>query len=123
MKQAKPKDTLACLYERHGRDVLGILLRLTNGDRAEAEDLTQETFVAAFQGQKGYSGRVPVRAWLVGIAARRWRDSLRRPRPRTVALIEEPARAPSPTAPHSPPLSRSSPTTSKPPSCWFWRKG
>lgn len=80
-----------CLYERHGRDVLGILLRLTRGDRAEAEDLTQETFLAAFQGRKAFSGRVPLRAWLVGIAVRRWRDGQRRPRPKTVAIEQDPA--------------------------------
>ncbi|MBB6054000.1 RNA polymerase sigma factor [Armatimonas rosea] len=87
-----PEDvpSFSCLYERYGRDVLGVLLRLTNGDRAEAEDLTQETFLAAFKGQKNFSGRVPFRAWLVGIAARRWRDSRRRPKPATTPLTEDP---------------------------------
>lgn len=86
-----PRDRFACLYENYGRDVLGILLRLTNGNRSEAEDLTQETFLAAFRGQNSFSGRVPMRAWLVGIAARRWRDSRRRPTLPTTALLEEPS--------------------------------
>lgn len=84
-----PVGEFSCLHQRYGGAVLGVLLRLTGGDRAEAEDLTQETFVAAFQGQEHFSGRVPLRAWLVGIALRRWRDSRRRPRPKTVVLGHE----------------------------------
>jgi len=75
----------SCLYQRHGRDVLGILLRLTHGDRSEAEDLVQETFLAAYQGRMQFSGKVPLRARLVGIAVRRWRDGQRRPRPKTLS--------------------------------------
>lgn len=85
MRKTSPApDPFACLFERFGGEILGLLLRLTHGDRAEAEDLTQETFVAAFQGQRSYSGRVPIRAWLAGIAVRRLRDS--RPRPKSVVL-------------------------------------
>lgn len=96
-KMRKPSpapDPFACLFERFGGEILGLLIRLTHGDRAEAEDLTQETFMAAFQGQKSYSGRVPIRAWLAGIAVRRLRDSQRRPRPKQVALIVEPPALP-----------------------------
>ncbi|MBB6053617.1 RNA polymerase sigma factor [Armatimonas rosea] len=85
-----PPDPLACLFERFGGEILGLLIRLTHGDRSEAEDLTQETFVAAFQGQAKFSGRVPVRAWLAGIAVRRWRDRQRRPRPKSVPLALDP---------------------------------
>ena len=85
-----PPDPFTCLFERFGGEILGLLIRLTHGDRTEAEDLTQETFVAAFQGQSGYSGRVPLRAWLAGIAVRRLRDRQRRPRPKQVTLITEP---------------------------------
>lgn len=101
MRKTSPApDPFACLFERFGGEILGLLIRLTKGDRAEAEDLTQETFVAAFQGQKGYSGRVPLRAWLAGIAVRRLRDSQRRPRPKSVTLIVEP------TAPEKNPTQR-----------------
>jgi RNA polymerase sigma-70 factor (ECF subfamily) len=77
--QAGEADEFASLYRRHGRDVLGMLLHLTHGDRAEAEDLTQETFLAAFRGRRSFAGRASVRAWLVGIAVRRFRDARRRP--------------------------------------------
>ena len=77
--QTGDADEFASLYRRHGRDVLGMLLHLTHGDRAEAEDLTQETFLAAFRGRRSFAGRASVRAWLVGIAVRRFRDARRRP--------------------------------------------
>lgn len=87
--QAGEERGFSCLYQRHGRDVLGILLRLTHGDRTEAEDLAQETFIAAYQGRAQFSGKVPLRAWLVGIAVRRWRDGRRRPKPKTVSVAVE----------------------------------
>jgi RNA polymerase sigma-70 factor, ECF subfamily len=74
-------ESFTALYRRHGRDVLGMLLRLTCGNRAEAEDLTQETFLAALRGWKNFRGDGTARAYLVGIAVRRWRDSARKPRP------------------------------------------
>jgi RNA polymerase sigma-70 factor, ECF subfamily len=75
------RDGFQALYHRHGRDVLGILLRLTCGNRAEAEDLTQETFLAALRGWKTFRHEGTARAWLIGIAVRRWRDAARKPRP------------------------------------------
>jgi RNA polymerase sigma-70 factor, ECF subfamily len=81
-------ESFTVLYRRHGRDVLGMLLRLTCGNRAEAEDLTQETFLAALRGWKSFRGEGTARAWLVGIAVRRWRDSARKPHP-TLAHDDE----------------------------------
>ena len=51
---------------------------LAGADAAAAEDLRQETFLAAIAGIAGYRGEVPLFAWLSGIArhkaadARRW---------------------------------------------------
>lgn len=75
------------LYTRYAPRVMGFLLRLT-GDRTEAEDLTQETFVAGYSSSASYQGRSRPLAWLLGIAARRWRDSRRRYRP-TEETLEE----------------------------------
>ena len=64
---------------------MGYLVRLGVG-KTEAEDLTQETFLAAFRGSARFSGRSRPLAWLLGIAVRRWRDSGRRkPTPKDVA--------------------------------------
>lgn len=82
-------DPIVRLYQAHAANVLGLLVRLTGGNRAEAEDLLQDTFVAAFQGQERYAGRGSERAWLMGIAVRRWRDKIRRRQVKTAAFPEE----------------------------------
>lgn len=68
------------LYEGFAPRVLGYLLRLTS-NRADAEDLLQETFLAAYEGRKGYALRSQPLAWLLGIARRRWRDGQRNRHP------------------------------------------
>jgi RNA polymerase sigma-70 factor (ECF subfamily) len=75
------------LYAELGPRVLGYLLRLT-GSRAEAEDLVQETFLAAYTGRATYRGRSLPLAWLLGIARRRWRDQRRHPEPEPAVLSE-----------------------------------
>jgi RNA polymerase sigma-70 factor (ECF subfamily) len=40
---------VSALYARYGRSVLGHVLRLVHGDYQRAEDLTQETFLRAWQ--------------------------------------------------------------------------
>jgi RNA polymerase sigma-70 factor (TIGR02960 family) len=54
------------------------------GSVQDAEDLLQETLLAAWRGLGGYEGRASVRAWLYRIATNRClnalRDSARRPR-------------------------------------------
>jgi RNA polymerase sigma-70 factor (ECF subfamily) len=77
------------MYRENAARVFGYLRRLTGGDRDTAEDLTQEVFLAAYRGQDGYTGRVPLIAWLLGIARRRWRDAERGASPGSVALPEE----------------------------------
>jgi RNA polymerase sigma-70 factor (ECF subfamily) len=76
------------VFDGYAPRVLGYLLRLT-GSRAEAEDLTQETFLAAYAGRVGFSGRSQPLAWLLGIARRRWRDGRRHPGPCLEPLDEE----------------------------------
>lgn len=62
------------LFDEYSPRVMGYLLHLT-GSRSDAEDLTQETFLAAYRGQNGFKGRSKPLTWLIGIARRRWRDS------------------------------------------------
>ena len=58
------------------------LIRGTVGDGAEALDLTQETFVAAFQAIGRYDGARPFRVWIARIALNKCRDWARRRRVR-----------------------------------------
>jgi RNA polymerase sigma-70 factor (ECF subfamily) len=73
---------------------------LAGADAAAAEDLRQETFLAAMAGIAGYRGEVPLFAWLSGIARHKASDARRRRR-RHMALDEAgdaPAADPSPEA-------------------------
>ena len=74
--------------ERSG-DVYALLYRLT-ADSEEARDLTQETFLRAFQSISRFRGEANVKTWLYRIAINqarnRWRWWRRRRREATVSL-------------------------------------
>jgi RNA polymerase sigma-70 factor (ECF subfamily) len=55
------------LYERYGERIYRLTLRLT-GNAQDAFDLTQETFVRAFQRITAFDGRAAVGTWLYRIA-------------------------------------------------------
>ncbi len=76
------------VMERSG-EVYALLFRLTE-DSEEARDLTQETFLRAFQAIAKFRGDADLRTWLYRIALNqarnRWRWWRRRRRDRTVSL-------------------------------------
>jgi len=59
------------LYAAHGAAIYRFCLRLC-GHPGDAEDLTQDVFVAAWQGAGGFEGRAAVLTWLYRIALFRW---------------------------------------------------
>jgi RNA polymerase sigma-70 factor, ECF subfamily len=67
---------LGTIYDRYGRLVYTIALRIT-GDREAAEEVTQDVFQAVWQGAGSFqiSGSFP--AWLMGIARHRAIDLTR----------------------------------------------
>ncbi len=65
------------LYDRHAARIHRLLARLT-GNATHAEDLTQETFVAAYAALASWRGEGALEYWLCGIAVRLYRRSLRR---------------------------------------------
>src|SRR6201989_1846396 len=71
--------------------VYNYVLRLTNGDRALAEDLTQEVFLRVFQGLPRFSLRCKFTTWLFQVTKNRVLDELRanEPRPRAVVALED----------------------------------
>jgi RNA polymerase sigma-70 factor (ECF subfamily) len=58
--------------------VRGFLRRLTGGDQALADDLAQETFLAAYRDLRKFRGSSAFSTWLLGIAYNRFRNSRRR---------------------------------------------
>jgi len=78
---------LAELYRRHAPSLLAYLRRLL-GERAEAEDILQETFLRIFEGRGSYRGTGRFRGWLFTVATRRALDRLRKIRRRGEILRE-----------------------------------
>jgi len=68
--------TFGDLLERHEREIFAYALRLT-GDRDDADDVYQETFLAAFRGWPP-PRRGQERAWLYRIATNKVIDRARR---------------------------------------------
>ncbi|HYW74747.1 MAG TPA: sigma-70 family RNA polymerase sigma factor [Pyrinomonadaceae bacterium] len=91
LEKLRRGDTLA--YERlvgeHSGDVYALLFRLTS-DAEEARDLTQETFLRAFQNIERFRGDASLKTWIYRIAINqarnRWRWWRRRRRDVTVSL-------------------------------------
>lgn len=100
MRAGRP-EAFAELYDRYARRLKGYALRLS-GDNSDAEDLVQETLLAAWQGRETFRGRVKLLSWLLGIASRRWRDRCRQRSVSTISLTlqEGEFEIPSQEAPH-----------------------
>jgi RNA polymerase sigma-70 factor (ECF subfamily) len=77
---AGDERALAWLYERTAGLVLGLASRAL-GPGADAEDVTQQVFIAAWNGRERYSPeKGPLAAWIVGITRHRVADALARGR-------------------------------------------
>ncbi len=86
------------LYQRYALPVYNYLLRLIH-DQNLAEDLLQETFVAAWRGAGAFRRRSGVKTWLFRIAHNRAVSWLRRHRPHSMQEDPEIAdEAPGPEA-------------------------
>ena len=91
LEKLRRGDALA--YERlvgeHSGDVYALLYRLTT-DAVEARDLTQETFLRAFQSIDRFRGDSSLKTWIYRIAINqarnRWRWWRRRKRDVTISL-------------------------------------
>jgi RNA polymerase sigma-70 factor (ECF subfamily) len=75
-------------YGEYGDQIYRFCYRLC-GHTADAEDLTQEVFLAAYQGLDRFAGRSSVTTWLYRIAKFRWGRLHDQRRIETVPLDEE----------------------------------
>lgn len=75
--QKRDHQALADLYDRYGRMVFGLILRIVQ-DRAAAEDLVQETFLRVWNRADGFdASHGAVGPWLLAVARNRAIDYLR----------------------------------------------
>ena len=81
------------IVQRYQSQVLNLSARII-GDRGRAEDVTQETFISAYQAIGRFRGG-SLRAWLMRIAANASRDSLRGSRRRPEQSLDESLESPS----------------------------
>ena len=90
------------LYRTHAPAVYALLLRLTAGDTARAEDCLQDAWLRAIDGLERFSWRSTLRTWIRGIAINCWREGWREDRRAPLRLVED--SEPEPAAPDVTPL-------------------
>jgi RNA polymerase sigma-70 factor (TIGR02960 family) len=88
--RAGDEEAFRELTEPHRRELQVHCYRIL-GSMQDAEDLVQETLLAAWRGLEGFEGRASVRAWLYRIATNRCLNALRARsrRPREVQAMNE----------------------------------
>lgn len=79
------EEALGLLYQEHAAPMLRLIRRLT-ADRAVAEEILQEAWLAVWQSAAGFRGDSSARAWLLGVARRQAHNRLRRASLTTVDL-------------------------------------
>jgi len=86
------EQALASLIERYAARIHAHLCRMT-GDRDDADDLLQDTWVRVARGARRFDPGRRVRPWLYGIASNLARDRHRRRQVRARPPLAEPAAA------------------------------
>src|SRR6201999_4356897 len=87
------RDAFAALVEPHRGELQVHCYRML-GSLQDAEDVVQETLLAAWLGVEGFEGRASVRTWLYRIATNRCLNHLRSSGRRPVAAAQLPVPAP-----------------------------
>jgi len=75
------------LYRRHSPRVFALCLRMVK-NRAHAEDLTQDTFLAVFRGLRDFRGQSAFSTWLHRVARNTVLMGFRKRRPQETSLDE-----------------------------------
>lgn len=61
------EEAFRALYRAHTPALYALALRLTGGDRGEAEDLVQESWVRALTALRTFRAQSALRSWLCGV--------------------------------------------------------
>ena len=82
VERARHGDTVAfeTLLRRYERQIYGYIYHMMGGNAADADDLTQETFIKAYRALPRTTDGLHLSAWLHRIAANSCRDEWRRQR-------------------------------------------
>ena len=86
----RDKGDFQALYDAHADRIYRFSLRLVGGRAADAEDLAQEVFLAAYRGWDRFEGRSSVATWLYRIALYRWRRMREARGPEAASLDDGP---------------------------------
>jgi RNA polymerase sigma-70 factor (ECF subfamily) len=78
--QRGDRDAFSALVTRHASSILGLTTRML-GPAADAEDVAQETFVAAYKALSRFQFESKFSTWLYRIAVNKCTDALRARRP------------------------------------------
>jgi len=80
------------LVVRYQNKLIGYVARMTNGDRDEAEDIVQETFIKAYRSLDGFRGQSSFSTWIYKIATNLCIDHARsrKRRPQSAYSLDEP---------------------------------
>jgi RNA polymerase sigma-70 factor (ECF subfamily) len=65
--RGRSEDAFRALYRAHTPALYALALRLTGGDRGEAEDLVQESWVRALSALRTFRAQSALRSWLCGV--------------------------------------------------------
>lgn len=65
--RGRSEDAFRALYRAHTPALYALALRLTGGDRGEADDLVQESWVRALTALRSFRGQSALRSWLCGV--------------------------------------------------------
>jgi RNA polymerase sigma-70 factor, ECF subfamily len=85
--QRGDERAFAIILRMYETPVYNYVLRLTNGEKALAEDLTQEVFLRVFQGLPRFSLRCKFTTWLFQVTKNRVLDELRAKERRPLAPV------------------------------------
>ncbi len=73
----RDRKAIAEFVRCYADSIYGYIAARLSPNRADADDLTQDVFLAAWRGIGGYNGGSPLRAWLLGIARHKVEDYYR----------------------------------------------
>jgi RNA polymerase sigma-70 factor (ECF subfamily) len=83
--QRGDRDAFGTLVSRHAARILTLTSRML-GSTGEAEDVAQDTFVAAYRSLAGFQHGARFSTWLYRIAVNKCHDALRARRPGTISI-------------------------------------